>query len=473
MHVSTIAATSLPGPRSTPVLGPLGNDLLFTFDPIGYLRAAYAMHGALVAGVRGRTGWVMAFGPELNRQILSDPDRFHSFFLGIPAAEGSALRQLTSGLLSMNGALHQRHRALLLPAFHRQQVTRHAAMMTRIAEEHVEQWRVGQTVDVICEMRALALHIVCTTLLGLDAQASESIMPLLTGWLERLVSPAVGALPRDWPGTPYRALLRHSEQLASAFRSLIAARRDAPAADDALSMLVHARDETGEPLTDAELVGQAALLFIAGHETSASALAWTLLLLDQHPVVLADLRDELAGVLRGDAPSAADLERLPLLDAVVRESLRIAPPVVYGVRYLAAPTELAGFAFPARSTILYSPFMTHRLPVLFDLAAHFLPRRWETIAPAPYAYLPFGAGPRMCLGAAFATLEIKLVLAALIQRVRLTLAPLARVHRQVAITLAPRSLPMRVVEPRSSHQPEMVRGTVRDLVALPDTRRRT
>jgi cytochrome P450 len=201
--------------------------------------------------------------------------------------------------------------------------------------------------------------------------------------------------------------------------------------------LLEARDEAGTALSEDELIGHAGVIFAAGHETSSNALSWTLFLLAQHPRVMADLCDELTAKLRGGAPSFEDLADLPLLDHVVKESLRLFPPAPLNHRITARDSELGDYRIPSGTEILSSIYHTHRIPELYADPLRFRPERWTSLDPGPYAYNPFSAGPRMCIGATFAQFEIKIVLAILLQRFRLELVPNQRIDRYFGITLAP------------------------------------
>ena len=233
---------------------------------------------------------------------------------------------------------------------------------------------------------------------------------------------------------PYRRFRILSEQVEAELIDIIARKRQRVSAGqdeadgDALAILIHAHDEDGELLTESDLIGHLSTLFTAGHETTASALTWTLFLLTQHPQILADLVDELDSVLHGDAPSLEQLKELPLLENVINEGLRMFPPGMWIFRTAVEPFELGPYSQPAFSQLIFSPTVTHYRPDIYTDPHTFNPRRWETITPSPYEYLPFGGGPRRCLGATFATLEMKLALAMILQRWR-TRNPLRPSHR--------------------------------------------
>jgi cytochrome P450 len=277
-------------------------------------------------------------------------------------------------------------------------------------------------------------------------------------------------LPYNVPPLPFWRYLRLSRRLDDAIRAMIDQKRTRGRDEgDVLSMLVHTRDQDGARMSEDELIGQANLLFLAGHETTANALAWTLFLLMQHPGVMADLCDELHGTLRGDPPRADQLAELPLLERVIKESLRILPPVPFGARVAMAPTALGPYELPPLTEIAFSEYVTHHLPELYPEPERFRPDRWKTAEPSAYEYLPFGAGPRMCVGATFAMIEAKVVLAMLLQRYRPELVPGARVDRHINITLSPRyGLPVviRAQDRNFAASRAEVRGDVHDMVDL-------
>ncbi|KFA94466.1 cytochrome P450 [Archangium violaceum] len=461
-------AVELPGPRTTPLLGVTGNYIRFIADQVHWLEKL-SSYGPLVALSRDSIQHVFIFHPDYNMQVLSNPALFRSLELWRTGPEDSSLRRLWTGLVSINGEMHRQHRRMMMPSFHRKKVESYRDAMVACIDRMLSGWKPGEVRDVFLEMRQVTLLIVTQVLFGLEDDRETLRMGLLMAeWLKRYTSPAVHLVPWNKPGLPFRRLLEVSERGEAAIRGLIARKRAQGAdGDDVLSMLLHARDEEGGSMSDAELVGQTNILFVAGHETTTNSLTWTLFLLDQHPEVHAALLEELEGELKGAPPTIEQLERLPLLDRVVKESLRILPPVTTAFRTSTAPFEMGGLHFEAETHLYYSPYITHRLPDLYPEPKRFLPERWLKAEPPVYGYIPFSNGPRRCIGATLALLEIKLMLSMLLPRFRLSLPPGARVDPMVRATLHPNGgLPMRVhARDERVERPE-VRGRIRDLVAL-------
>lgn len=425
-------------------------------------------YGAL-AGLVANSTVAFTFSPAYTRQLLADPDTYFSdpFIFGPP---DSAHSRVTAGLLAMNQPTHRRHRRLMMPAFHRQQVALYHAAMADRTERHIATWAAGQTHDIAASMQQLTMQIAAQTLFGLDTSAdSAALGRLIRRWLNLAESPLTMAYPLDKPGTPYRRMLAVAERIEHAMQAMLAQKRAAGAADnDVLSLLINARDEQGQPLSDTELIGHATVLFVAGHETTANALTWTLLLLSQHPQIAADLHDEVHSLLGGAVPTVEQLGQLPLLEWVIKESMRLLPPAVMSVRVPTRPVELGGHPLPRGSYLFFSPYITHRQPDVYDQPQVFRPQRWAMLDPAPYAYLPFGAGPRMCIGASFAMQEMKLVLAILLQRWGFVLARGTTVNRKVRVTMSPdRPLPLRLVPAGIPIPINRPRGTIRGMVDLP------
>ncbi len=473
MRLSTrLPPIPLRGPRPLPLLGVWGNLLRFMGDPVGHMLRIYREHGRLATLADRNAALICAFDPDVNRLVLSDQNRFHvSEELVFPVPKGSSMGRLSTNLTLLNGEAHRRHRRLMMPAFQRSAVETYRDDMATVTERHIERWRPGQALELAQEMQQLTLTFAVKCLFGLDASlGGADLGALSTELLGGLMSLGVAAFPHDLPGTPYRRTLRVAEVLEERLRRLIAQKRAQPAGSrDVLSMLIQAHDEQDGRFSDEELLGAANVLFIAGHETTAYTLTWTLFLLSQHPRVLADVLDEVSGELRGAAPTVEQVPRLVLLDRVVKESMRLLPAsVMLFFRFATEPFQLGGLELQKGTGLLLSPLVTHRLPELYPEPERFRPERWLERQPSTYEFLPFGAGPRMCIGASFATLAVRVVLPILLQRFRFALAPGARISRHVrGITIAPRyGMPMIVGTPGEAGEPGTVRGDIHELVQL-------
>lgn len=462
----------IPGPPPVPVLGYRGNFLSFAADAPRRLRQLHGRYGDVVALTRGHGGHVFVFSPHYNRLVLRDPDLFRNLDAAsspVRMRGDSSLGRLYAGLTTMNGEPHRRQRRLMAAALQRRQVEAYGPDITGLAQRHFDRWRSADHVDALAEMRTLTMAVAVKTLLGLDPGGVGSEMGrLLQAWMDTVFSIPALALPVDLPGLPYHRLQVLSRRLEAAVRDLIGQRRGQPGgAADMLGRLTLAEDEQGARLSDDELVGQAAFLFMAGHATTASALTWTLLLLCAHPAVTRDLVDELDGVLGGLAPDAEKLTALPLLDRVVRESLRLLPPVMWWGKVAAADVDLGPYRITAGAQVIFSPYITHRLAELYPDPDDFRPARWLTFRPGPYEYLPFSAGGRGCLGAGFALMEVKLVLAVLLQRWRPELRPGTRIDCGGLMVSQPRQgLPVTLARPGGRGPDIEVRGGIRGLVRL-------
>ncbi|GAC1650172.1 MAG: hypothetical protein NVS4B8_24200 [Herpetosiphon sp.] len=460
------------------MLGWRGNALPLLVDPVAFMTRLHRDYGAIVALARNDPHSVFAFGPAYNQQLLSDPQLYYSTSLDLNSinlhvAHDTAWYRTGTGLLGMNGARHKQQRRLIMPAFHRKQVEGYHRTIVDITQRFLNDWHqqvpVGQPRDIQADMRHLALMIASQTLFGVDAsRQAQSVGHTIERWIGANASPFVLLLPFNLPGSARRRVLQVSEDLEAQIKAIINRKRAAPSAErDVLDMLLAARDEDGGALTDDELIGQATVLFVAGHETSANALTWTLFLLEQHPYVLADVLDELESVLHGAAPSLHQLAELPMLDHVVKESMRLLPPVTLSQRICMEPVAIGPYKLPSHSAINWSPYITHRLPDIYPDPQRFRPARWDTLTVSPYAYVPFGAGPRMCIGAAFAMQEIKIILAMLLQRFRLQLVPGIRVDRQVRITLQPKhGMSMVVTQQDRQLRRTLVQGNIHEMVDL-------
>ncbi len=472
------ARPRIPGPDSPPLIGWRARVIGLLRDPILGMLRLQSRYGDIVALGHEADSPILVFAPEHNHLLLTNPDLFYNLDTSSPDSlihmpQGTAAARLLSGVAGMNGAKHRRHRRLLIPAFHKKRVEALHETLVACTQTYLRRWHVGGRYDLAREMNQLSLAMAVSGLLGLDPeQEGRAVGHTLEQWSVRALSVPVGLLPFDIPGFPYHRFLQLSDELEAVFRSVIRRKLDAigagvPGAEgkDALAILLEARADGGDSLTDSDLLGHLTTLFTAGHETTASALTWTLFLLAQHPRILGDLLDELDGVLHGVAPTLDQLRDLPLLGRVIDESMRLFPPGMWMLRTTTAPVAIGPYELPARTHIVYSPAVTHRRPDLYPDPSRFRPERWETIDPSPYEYLPFGAGPRRCLGATFAAMELKVVLPIVLQQFRIVLADGLKVDRGGTALSGPRGgLPVTLAAPPTIPPAARLRGNIHALL---------
>jgi cytochrome P450 len=238
---------------------------------------------------------------------------------------------------------------------------------------------------------------------------------------------------------------------------------------DLLSIVTNNPSEKGAPLSDAEIVGHIPTLLGAAFDTCQSTLIWTLVLLSQHPRIARDLLEELEGRLAGAAPSLERIHDLPLLDAVIKETMRILPPVPQQFRVATKDTTLASFPVRNRTKVLLSSFLTNRNPDLYPEPDRFKPERWASINPSSYEFLVFSAGPRVCPGFWFGTSVLKVAVAAILTRFRVTLVPNARIDYKVRIALSPNgNIPATLHRQDGAFAGSSIRGSIRNLVRFPN-----
>jgi cytochrome P450 len=354
-------------------------------------------------------------------------------------------RALGQGLLTSDAHLHRRQRRLIQPLFHRERIDGYAGAFVDLAAAAAARWRDGDVRDLHRDMSDLTLAIVARTVF--DVELDAEIVRIIRGAVEhsqntlRRSTSAWGRVLDRLPVPSTRRWNASAREMGAGLAKMIASRRAAGVpGTDLLSLLLAARDEeTGEPMPDALVRDEALTLLLAGHETTANALAWALHLLAEHPREQQRVRDELTGL--GRQPTAADLPRLRYTGAVVHETMRLYPPAWTILRHLATERPVGGYRLPAGSTLMVSPWVVHRDPRWWPEPDRFRPARWLStgVPPHRYAYFPFGGGPRQCIGNDFALMEATLVLATVLRAWRVGSVPGTPPVRPLPlVTLRPR-----------------------------------
>lgn len=443
------AAVLAPPPSAAraPTLGgpsPLGVLPEFRRDPLGlFTRAAFTLGPVVHLKV-----------PVEHALLVSDPALADEVLVQRAKQYGkrtrgyfALTRLLGHGLLTSDGDFWKRQRRIAQPAFHKKRVEGFADTMTQdtlaFADGLQARAAQGEPVDLAEGMMQLTLKMVGKTLLSTDLTGdSAQVGQALTWLLKDLQDRITGFNLPLWAPVPGSLRFKRARGALDALvYRVIAQRRRAGPGDDLLGMLMEARDEdTGEGMTDVQLRDEVLTLLLAGHETTANALAWTFALLSQHPHVERAVRAELAAVLQGRTATAADVRALPYLGAVVKESMRLYPPAWLLARRAEREDVLGGVRVPKGSVVLISPYVLHRAPQVWRNPMGFDPERF--LAPdlklGRCDYLPFSAGPRKCIGDGFAMMEAQLVLATLLQRFSFALVPGQSLEPEPLITLRPR-----------------------------------
>jgi cytochrome P450 family 110 len=408
----------LPGPRSS-----IWVILRYLRDPMGVLSTLAREHGDPFM-VKGKPSIVYTGDPAAIKAIYSaDPDTFAPLNADFGVFLGS------SSLILIAGAEHRQKRKLMTPPFHGARMRAYGEAMRRLTEQHTAQWTRGRTVGAYAVMQQISLDVILEAVFGVhDAKGRAELGKLLLELLEGF-SPFIALFPwlrRSFGGIgPYARFMRRQRALYTRLDAMIAEARAAGPRDDILSLLVHARYEDGEPMTDAEIRDQLLLLVIAGHETTAITMAWALYALHrpENAEALARLRAELRAL--GPAPELEALAKLPYLDAVCQETMRRYPLApAPSPRKLLRPFELMGHTLPAGMGVAPAMGIAHFREDVYPEPLRFLPERFLERKFTPFEHLPFGGGNRRCLGAAMAAYELRIVLGTIIQRFDLGAASL-------------------------------------------------
>ncbi len=419
--------------------------------PNALVAARFLMRGPqFLERNRDRYGDVFTIQLNTGRTVIiaGDPGIAKEVFTGSPddlhAGAGNIVLKPLLGsrsVLLLDGKEHMRQRKLMLPPFHGERMRAYGELMGEIADRHVSEWPVGKPFAVRESVQAITLEIILRTVFGLDSAAEvERLAAPLRLLLDSTTHPlrllslqftsSANARPRSPWGRIYGLLAPADAILLEQIRTRRAEMADDPThtgRDDILSLLLAARDEDGNALTDAELRDELMTLLVAGHETTATALAWTIERLVRHPDVLARCKDELESGEGDD-----------YVDATIKETLRLRPVVPGVIRQLQRPMEIGGWSLPKGVHIAPSIYLIHRRADIYPEPEAFRPERFLERAPSTYEWLPFGGGIRRCLGASFALYEMRVVLQTILRRAELeTTSDAGEAVRRRFVTFTP------------------------------------
>lgn len=431
----------IPGPRGRPLLGVLPE---LRRDPLGFFTSAARNYGDIVALPVGPRRVYLLNHPDHVRRVLQDNHRNYRltpYYKRLRPVFGE-------GLLTSEGDLWSRQRALIQPAFHRDRLDGLGPLVTAATAMMLERWKVHatqeQAVNVAEEMARLTVGIVARAMFGTDvsknvAELSRAIVFLLQAVVERTM--ALTDLTAHLP-TPqtlrFRRALRTLEHLVS---SMIEDRRRAdPGPRDLLSLLLEAGNR-GHGDDKGQMRDEIKTMLVSGTVTTANALCWTWVLLARHPEVERRLRKEIADGLQGTTPRVEDLGKLGYAKTVIQETLRLFPPTWRLARMAIEADEIGGHAIPAGAIVVFSPYVLQRDPCFWDRPDDFDPERFapeRSIDRPRFVYFPFGGGPRACIGSQFAMMEMQLIVSMVAQRFRLRLRPGHPLDLESVATLRPR-----------------------------------
>jgi cytochrome P450 len=428
-----------PGPRGPPVIGVF---LAARRDPLGFFLECMRRYGDVVGMRFGPRRAYLLSHPDDVRHVLEDDQ---DIYAKTPTAE--RVRPLFGdSLTTIDGERWQRQRRLVRPAFRPASLVRALPIVTEATAQMLDRWAPiaerGETVDVYREMTALTTAIIVKVAFGDVAEAEvravgDALEDAVRQVNRRVWSP-LGSLDIPAPGQRRRdAALGTIETFVCA--AVARARRDAPPAGSLLAALLDAHDtRRDEPQRDADLCHELKAILFAGHTTTASALAWTFYALSTHAAAGAAVREEAREALAGRSPGADALPSLVRTRRVIDEVLRLYPPTWVTARSPVQDDHVRGYRVAAGAIVLLSPFVTHRHPAFWPEPDRFDPERFAPDARrAPFAYFPFGGGPRSCIGAWLASVEMQLVVGMVAQRYELTLVPGSRVAVEAGVTLRP------------------------------------
>lgn len=426
--------------------GVFGYALPFTINQLDLLRMMHARHQQIV-NIAISKSWNMCLvtHPALIESVLVTKQKsFHKdAFLKQHAGD-----LFGNGLLSSDGSFWLRQRRMMQPAFHRQRIEQYSQIVVAQTHAHLAQVRHKQDVDISHVMMQLTLDIVSQALFGTinilqQQQIGEALDVTMRqfaseGWAD-VVTHFLKIPVVDKPWQRYVAAVTVLDDIID--RIITTRQADATPHTDLLAMLLEARDEDGNPMSATQLRDECKTMFLAGHETTALTLAWSMWLVARHPHVWQRLRHEVTQVLGHRAPTFDDIPQLVYVECVLREVMRLYPPAFMISRQSVEDVEIGDYTIPAHTDVHMSQYAMHRDVRYYAQPDAFIPDRWtnefKTQLPK-YAYFPFGGGPRLCIGQQFAMMEATLILTMLVQHADWSVLPLQRVIPQPAITMRPK-----------------------------------
>lgn len=398
-----------PGSFGLPIIG---ETFSFIRDPYNFVNQRYRQHGSIFkTHLIGKPTIVMV-GPEAVEFVLCSHIDYFSWREGWPQNFQTLLGK---SLFLQDGAEHRRNRRLMMPALHGPALANYVATMELITQDYLQQWQIKQEFTWFDEFKKLTFDIASQLLLGTNSVADNS---KLSQAFTQLTNGLFAINPLPLPFTKFGKAVAARNQILEQLAQVVKERQQNPS-KDAISLLVQAKDEDGNSLSETELIAQAVLLLFAGHETTTSMLTWLCLELARHPEILQRAREEQFQLLDKGVLNLEQLAQMPYLEQILWEVERLHPPVGGGFRGVVKDFQFNGFDVPAGWQVLYSISVTHSLEEIYHQPERFDPERFspqrQEQKQYPYSLIGFGGGPRVCIGIAFAKMEMKIVAAHLLR----------------------------------------------------------
>ncbi len=443
-----------PGPQS---FRPMGSLHALATRPLDLFYDSWKQYGDVVRYRIGpRSSFLIVHPEDVKWLLLTNGENY--------SKETRGYKKLSvvfgKGLLTSNGKLWKQQRRIIQPAFRREEIIGYTKSMSDVIAEILDGWkpavRSGEPFDVSTDAALLAIRVVGATLLGTDLGRDAKITVDAVNWLMPKVAKQmtrVFNLPLFLPTQKNKKFRESLQAIDNVVQLVIQRHRNVGKCpmDLVSTAITGSVARTGEAMCPVQLRDEVATMLIAGYETTANAITWSLYFIATRPEVGAQIAEEVDRVLKGRMPREADISELKYTLMVLRESMRLLPPSFVQSRYALTDDEIRGYFIPAKSVVITSPFVTHRHPEFWANPDDFLPSRFSVEKKIhPFAYFPFGAGPRKCIGHQFAEQEVLLALAMIAQRYRVSLAQGFSPKLEAFITLRPLNGMMITVKEREA-----------------------
>lgn len=425
----------------------VGNIPDFARDPIKFITRLKEEYGDVVAfSLMGNKSVLISNPKDVDRVLLDTGKQYSNGKSGDDSS--TALKAIIgNGLVRSEGDFWKRQRKLMAPAFHHQGIQHYADVMVAFTQEMARGWQDGSIRNIHDDMMTLAQRIIMKAMFDVDvrdnadeaSQAFNDMMHAIGAEMK-----GIEAVLPDFIPTPSRTQMKKGVAYINGLLTEIIEQRRAEGSDkrDLLTILMDARDDEGQPMTLEQLLDEIRTLYLAGHETTATTLSWAWLLLSQNPEAYAKVEREVAQVLNGRTATAEDVKQLVYCDAVIKESLRCYPVAWITRRIALEDVEIGGYQIAKGTSVFLSPWILHHDPRWFENPDAFMPERWlkdKAELPSREAYIPFGRGPRICIGNGFAMMESVLILATLLQQYHVSVLPEPPAQVEMVGTLRPRA----------------------------------